>query len=361
MSTSIAVPVRVTPKDTAARRRAWRWAAVYLARRLGVFLLSVWGAFTITFIFVHLIPGDPVEAYINRLVDAGGPTLEVTQKLIEAYKKDMGYGGTIFEQYWRYLYNVIIRWDFGISFVAYPKPAQDLIFRAMPYTIGLLATAVIISWALGLVVGAMLAWTRGGWFSWLMVNVALVVSHMPFFFMSFLLLLMLGYGLAVLPTRGAYDVLTTPGLNLEFISGLLKHAILPAGSLVLVSASGWMLSTRAVVIGVLGEDYLLFAEAKGLPRLRILLRHILRNALLPQVTALGISLGFVVNGSYLVEWIFAYPGVGMLFVQAASLRDLNVMQGVVLMSVFAVLFANLIVDLTLPLLDPRVRQGGRGR
>jgi len=195
----------------------------------------------------------------------------------------------------------------------------------------------------------------------LMVNVAIVVSHMPFFFMSFLLLLMLGYGLAVLPTRGAYDVLTTPGLNLEFISGLLKHAILPAGSLVLVSASGWMLSTRAVVIGVLGEDYLLFAEAKGLPRLRILLRHILRNALLPQVTALGISLGFVVNGSYLVEWIFAYPGVGMLFVQAASLRDLNVMQGVVLMSVFAVLFANLIVDLTLPLLDPRVLQGGRGR
>jgi len=361
VSTSVAAPIRAGSKATSARWRAWRWAALYLVRRVGVFILSVWGAFTITFIFVHLIPGDPVSAFVNRLVDAGGPGLEVTQKLIDAYKKDLGLDGTIWEQYWRYLYNAIIRWDFGLSFIAYPTPAQNLIFRAMPWTIGLLATAVVISWTLGLVVGAVLAWTRSGWFSSLLVNLALVFSHVPFFFISFILLLVFGYGLAVLPTRGAYSVMAAPGLNLDYILSLAKHAVLPAGSLVLVSSFGWMLSTRAVVIGVLGEDYLMFAEAKGLPRLRILLRHALRNALLPQVTALGISLGFVVNGSYLVEWIFAYPGVGTLFVQAASLKDLNVMQAVVLMSIFAVLLANLIVDLTLPLLDPRVRQGGRGR
>jgi len=361
VATTAAQSGGAVPRLANTRRSAWRGPLRFWARRLGIYLLTTWGAFTVTFLFLRLIPGDPVTVFAERLLDTGGATIEVTQEMIEHYRQTLGLDGTLWEQYWRYLYNVVLRQDFGLSFIAFPTPAQDLIRRAMPWTIVLLGVAVLISWGVGVLVGALAAWYRGSLLSNALTNIGLVVSHIPFFFLSFLLLLAFGYGLALLPTRGAYSVNTPPGLSLDFILSAARHAILPAGSLVLVSVFSWLLSTRAVMIGVLGEDYLLFAEAKGLPPSRILLRHALRNALLPQLTALGMTLGFVVNGSYLVEWVFAYPGVGTLFVQAAGLKDLNVMQGVMLMSIIAVLTANLLVDLLLPFLDPRIRQGSRGK
>ena len=361
MTTSVPVSGAAAPRIARKQTRTWCRILGFWARRLGIYALTMWGAFTVTFLFLHLIPGDPVSAFAERLLDTGGATLEVNQKMIEHYRSEMGLDGTLWEQYWRYLYNVVVRRDFGLSFIAFPTPAQDLIFRAMPWTIALLGMAVLFSWVVGLLAGAMVAWYRGSLFSNALTNIGLVVAHTPFFFLSYLLLLAFGYGLAVLPTRGAYSVNTTPGLSVDFILSAVRHAILPAGSLVLVSVFSWLLSTRALMIGVLGEDYLLFAEAKGLPPRRILLRHALRNAMLPQITALGMTLGFVVSGAYLVEWIFGYPGVGTLFIQAAGLKDLNVMQGVWLATIFAVLTATLLVDLLLPLLDPRVRQGSSGK
>jgi peptide/nickel transport system permease protein len=176
--------------------------------------------------------------------------------------------------------------------------------------------------------------------------------------MALFLLLSLGYGLRLFPTRGAYTPLRTPELSFSFIADVVQHAILPGLAVVVVSFAGWVISSRSLIISILGEDYLVFAKAKGLRAGRIFRHYALRNALLPQVTGLGMSLGFIVNGAYLVENFFAYPGMGWVFVQAIAALDYNVIQGIVFISITAVLTANLLIDLVLPLVDPRVQLGG---
>jgi len=184
------------------------------------------------------------------------------------------------------------------------------------------------------------------------------MSQIPYYLVALLLVMVLAYLLGVFPTRWAFSPTITPTLSLEFIVDVLYHATLPALSLILVSAFGLLISTRALTITILGEDYILFAQAKGLKKIKILNRYVLRNVLLPQVTGLAMALGFIVNGFYLIEWIFSYPGIGTLLVQAIPALDYNTIQGIILISIFTVLTANLIIDIIYPLIDPRIRTGG---
>jgi len=201
-------------------------------------------------------------------------------------------------------------------------------------------------------------WRRDSRVSSALTNVALIFSQIPPYFMGLALLFILAYGLAWLPRRGAFAASISKGFTWSFIKSVVRHGFLPALSLVFISVSGWLISTRSLVISILGEDYLLYAKAKGLKGGHILNKYVLRNAMLPQVTGLAMSLGFVLNGAYLVEWLFVYPGMGTLFLNSISMLDYNTVQGIMLMSIAVVLTATLLIDLILPLVDPRIAHGG---
>lgn len=331
---------------------------LYLFRRLGAYLLTIFGSFTVAFFFFHMIPGNPIGALINSMKQQYSYSIPNGDKLVAEYEKLLGLDGNLFQQYLRYVSNVMFHFDFGPSLTAFPTHAQVLIMQALPWTISLLGLSVIIAWILGLFLGGIVGWWRNFPGSELITTLAIALSQIPQYFVALLLIFIFAYTLLWLPARGAYPATLRPGLSLPFILGVLRHALLPSLSIVIVSVSGWLISTRSLLISILGEDYLLFAQAKGLKPGYIFTRYALRNALLPQLTGLAISLGFIMNGSFLVEYIFTYPGIGSLFVNAVGILDYNTVQGIVLISIVAVLTANLLLDLLLPFVDPRIRMGG---
>ncbi len=330
----------------------------YVVRRLAIYFLTIFGSFTIAFLFFRMIPGNPLGALLTSLQQRSAYTTAASQEMVDHYTEQLGLSGTIPEQYFRYISNVLFRFDFGPSLVAFPTPSQELIVRALPWTIGLLGLSVIISWIFGIIIGGLVGWMRASPVSNALTTFAIAFSQIPQYIVALILLFLFAFTLAWLPVRNAYPANLTPAFTLEFILGIIKHGTLPALAIVLVSVSGWMLSTRSLVVSILGEDYLLYAQAKGLPRRNIFFHYVLRNALLPQLTALAISLGFIVNGALLVETLFNYPGLGSLLVTSVGILDLNTIQGIVLMSIVAVLTASLLLDLALPFVDPRIRTGG---
>jgi len=327
----------------------------YIIRRVIIYLITLFLSFTVVFFFLRMIPGDPVTRFV-RMIEQRFSYSPMSIETINAWKTRFGLEGDIFTQYRRYLERVFLNFDLGPSFVAFPTPVQDVIAFRLPWTIFLLGLATIISWVIGTIVGALAGWKRGTKLDSILFSIALCMSQIPYYIIAILLVLLLSYIFRVFPPRFALS-LQINLFNLEFITNLLYNSFLPVLSLVLVLSFGWLLSARFITISILGEDYLLFAQAKGLKKIRLLNRYILRNALLPQATGLAMSLGFIVNGSYLVEWIFQYPGIGGLLQFAINILDYNTIQGIVLMSIFTVLTANLIIDLTYPLIDPRIRTG----
>ncbi len=328
----------------------------YYARRIGLYFITLWGAITASFVFFRLIPGDPIGAIIFQLQAQGQYGVqEESQAIVDYYKRAFGLDGNIVEQYFRYLERVFVYQDFGPSIISYPVPAQQLIFRSLPWSIGLLGSATLLAWTLGIVGGTFVGWARRSRRADAITNVALLLSHVPAYFVALFAVFFLAYRNPWLPANGAYDANLAIGLNGPFIGSVIKHAIIPVLATALVGACNWLIGSRTLVVSILGEDYLTFANAKGLSPRRILNRYVMRNAWLPQITALGITLGGVFNGNVLVERLFRYPGVGNLLVDAISVKDLNTAQGIIILLIFVVLTANLIIDLCLPLFDPRVK------
>ena len=330
----------------------------YMLNRVLTYAITMLVAFTVVFLFLRLIPGDPVSRFVSLVEDRYSIRIPATRDIVEEYKRKFGLEGDLLTQYVCYLRRVLLEFDLGPSFLNFPNPAQELIMRRLPWSIGLLGVSTVLAWVIGLIAGTLVGWRRGTKLDSALFTFALCMSQIPYYLVALLLVLVFAYMLGVFPMRWAFSPTTAPGLNLAFIADLAYHALLPSLSLVLVSSFGWLISTRAITITILGEDYLLFARAKGLKKVKILNRYVLRNVLLPQVTGLAMSLGFIVNGFFLIEWIFSYPGIGTLLVQAIPALDYNTMQGIILISIFAVLTANLIIDLIYPLIDPRITSGG---
>ena len=182
-----------------------------------------------------------------------------------------------------------------------------------------------------------------------------MLSRIPYYVLAVMLILLFAYYIPIFPPSGAMPMGAVPRLEASFFLDLLRHATLPALSIILASLGGWVIGMRSLMINIQGEDYILFAEAKGLKRSTIMMRYAARNALLPQVTKLALSLGYIVSGALLTEAIFAYPGLGNLYITALGLNDYNLIQGMTLLIIFTVLTANLVIDLLYPLLDPRIR------
>jgi len=321
----------------------------YILRRIGFYAVAAWVSLTLNFFLPRLMPGDPATRLLARISDRLRP------EQIEALKKVFGLSDApLLNQYFTYLGH-IIRGDLGISIWQFPAPVSTVIGIAMGWTILLGGGAVILSAIIGNLLGISAAWRRGGWVDSVMPPSLLFIGSFPYFWLAMVSLFFLGFRLNLFPLRHAFRVGLTPGFNWLFIMDVLWHLVLPAGSIILVSVGGWMLGMRNTMIGVLSEDYITMAKAKGLPERRVMLGYAARNALLPTVTSFGISLGFIVSGALLTEIVFSYPGVGFLLFNAVQNLDYPLLQGLLLIITFAVLGANLIVDLLYVRLDPRVR------
>ncbi|UVY84016.1 ABC transporter permease [Brachybacterium sp. NBEC-018] len=326
----------------------------YAVRRLGLFVVELWGAVTLTFFFFRLIPGDPVQTLLLTLERQYGKDSSASQEVIKRYRTEFGLDGNLFEQYLRYMKKLFIDVDMGPSLLAYPTPTQDLILRALPWTIGLLGVSAVLSWVIGMALGALAGWRRGKADAEFATNASIVFGQVPFYFVALILVYVFAYVLGWFPSRSAYDSAFAGTFSLDYVLSVLNHAILPSVSIVGVGVLGWLLSTRMLMVPILGEDFLQFAEAKGLRHRTILMNYAVRNCYLPQVTAFGIGLGFIFSGNVLVEQLFSYPGLGVLLVNSISILDFNTMLGTTIVAIITVLTANLLLDFLLPVLDPRV-------
>ena len=328
----------------------------YIIKRIALYVLIFFLALTAFFFVLHLAPGDPVLRYVRQMESRYGYDTGTTESGFQAFRVQFGLDKPVGQRYISFITQLLLKGNFGPSIVSYPVQAQHLIYQALPWTIGLLGVSVILSWILGMALGTMVGWRRGSKFEAFATPLSLMFSQIPIYLLALLLAMLLVYGVAVFPSGGAYAAMLRRSFSLRFIGSVIYHAILPALSQVLVGMFGWSLSQRALVINLLGEDYMRLGEAKGLPPARLAYRYVLRNTLLPQATGLALSLGFVVNGFFLIEWIFRYPGIGRLFISSIQAMDYNVLLGITVISMLMVLLANLIIELLYPLIDPRIRR-----
>lgn len=324
----------------------------YIKRTIS-FILTAFVATVINFIIPRLMPGNPLQALTAQLSFLGG-TIPEGEEITKMYIHEFGLDKDYFTQFVCYL-KELLRGNFGLSIMAYPDPVQKLIAQALPWTISLLLTTTILSWIIGNVLGAFIGWSKNRKLNSVLMVFSLILNRIPYYILGLILVFLFAYYWPILPSGGGYDTGLTPGLNITFILSAMRHSILPALSIIIASVGGWMIGMRSLIVSILGEDYMIFAEAKGLKKNVILMKYAFRNALLPQITGLAISLGFIVNGALLTEQIFAYPGMGTLFVLAFSYRDYNVMQAIFLLTTLGVLGACYILDIIYPLIDPRVR------
>jgi peptide/nickel transport system permease protein len=320
---------------------------------VGVFLLIAWLAATLNFFLPRLTGQDPVRVKLLQQAQLGGYVQAGIEAMIQEYDRRFGLDQPLWRQYLVYLRGAA-RLDFNYSIANYPRTVNEMIAEALPWTIGLLGTTTLVSFALGTVLGALLAWPRAPrWMRWLMPPLW-ALHAIPFFLLGLILIYLFTFRIPVFPMFGGYSAGAFPALAPGFVGDVLWHAVLPALSIVLVATGGWALSMRGMMVTTEGEDYVTFAEAKGLRSLTIFLRYCVRNALLPQATALALALGQIVSGAVLVEVIFGYPGIGTVLFQAIRENDHFLIQGIVFTVIVALGLATLMLDAIYPLLDPRI-------
>ena len=325
----------------------------FILKRLGFYLLAGWVALTLNFFLPRLMPGDPATALFARFRGRLSP------EAIDAMRETFGLtDAPLLSQYFTYIRHVF-QGDFGISVAYFPAPVADVIGTGLMWTVFLAGSAVVVSFAIGTLLGIIAAWRRHGWIdTWLPPALAFL-SAFPYFWLAMVTLYILGFILGWFPLGHAYGDDLVPGFTAAWLADVGRHAILPVGTVVIATLSGWLLSMRNTMVSVLGSDYVNLARAKGLSPSRVMLRYAARNALLPSVTGFGMALGFVLGGSLLTEIVFSYPGQGYLLVQAVQGQDYPLMQGIFLVITLAVLGANFFVDLVYFWLDPRTRDAAQ--
>jgi peptide/nickel transport system permease protein len=328
----------------------------YLVRRVGVFFLTIWVAATINFFIPRLSGQNPVLQRLMERSIVGGSVQTGMQKMIEEYNRKFGLDQPLWRQYLTYLSDMS-RLDFNYSIGSYPRTVSEIISDALPWTIGLLGTATVLMFFLGSVLGAFLAWPRAPRVAKLAAMPFVALSSVPYYLLGLILVYILGFKAQIFPLFGGYSPTMVPHWSWAFARDVLNHAVLPAASIVLSGLGFWALSMRGMMLTVQGEDYMLMAEAKGLKQSTLFVRYAMRNAILPQFTAVVLSLGYIVSGSVLVELIFSYPGIGSALYHAIRQFDYFVIQGIVFTVVVAIALGALILDLILPLLDPRIHYG----
>jgi peptide/nickel transport system permease protein len=328
-------------------------SAFYIAKRIGTFLLIVWLAATLNFFLPRLGGENPVAQKLMQTAALGGNLHAGMHEMVEEYQAKFGLDRPLWSQYLTYLADTS-RFDFNYSIASFPRKVVDMILEGLPWTIALLAVTTAIAFVVGNLLGALLAWPGApGWLQYVMPPL-MALTAVPFFLLGLMLVYVVGFSLQWLPIYGGYTAGSIPQWSLAFAIDVVEHAILPSLAIILGSIGFWALGMRAMMVTNLGEDHVVFAEAKGLQRRTIFFHYGVRNAMLPQATALALVLGQLVSGAVLVEIIFGYPGIGTVLFQAIKGSDFFVVQGIVFILIIAIGLATLILDLVYPLLDPRI-------
>ncbi len=325
----------------------------YTLRKVVLFIITLWAAITLNFILPRLMPGSPVDAALGKLASAGVPITNAERQAIEI---QLGVPhASLVTQYFDYLRNIATL-RFGTSYSFPTQTVAQTIGNALPWTLVLVGATTIVAFIIGTLLGVYAGWHRGRFADSSITVGATFFGAFPPFWLALLLLYLLAFKFGWFPLKGGYSPGTAPNLSLSFLSDALRHSVLPALTLVITTMSGWVFGMRNNMINTLGEDFVTFAEANGLRSRTVALLYAARNAVLPNVTAFGLSLGAVVGGAVLVEGVFSYPGVGGLLFTAVTNHDFPLMQALLLVFTLSMLVAIFIVDLLYVRLDPRVRQ-----
>ncbi len=329
-----------------------------IAQRLFMVLAVVWAAGTLNFFIPRIAPKNPIAEKLTQMAGTSGVDPTKIQEMTAAFNARFGLDQPLWRQYLSYLGDMA-RLDFGQSITKYPARVGDLIGAAMPWTLGLMVTTTLIAFLLGTLLGAAAGWRRESRLLAVVSPLIMVFSAIPFYLLGLLLIYLFAARLGWFPISGGYGIISIPEWSWEFAMEVAHHAVLPSLSIIIASIGVWAIGMRGMMVTVQGEDYVTFAEAKGLKPGRIFLRYGLRNAMLPQVTALALYFGQIVTGAVLVEIVFSYPGLGSLLLDSIKLFDFPTIYGIVFILTLTVALSMLAVDLLYPLLDPRTRTGGK--
>jgi peptide/nickel transport system permease protein len=320
----------------------------FILRRLVFYLVTAWVALTINFFIPRAMPGNAVQSIMGKFPNLQPSAYRALEALL-----GVGHPGSIWSQYVSYL-DDIFHLNFGIDVSQYPAQVSTLLGETIPWTLTLVGMATIIAFLIGTALGIAAGWRHGGTLDRVLPGL-MFVQAIPYFFFALILVELFAVKLHVFPIGQGYAQGLIPGWHWDFISSAVYHSLLPALTIVLTSIAGWMLQMRNVMITTIGEDYVIAAQAKGLPSHRVIFTYAARNALLPQLQGFGLALGFVVSGALVMEIVFSYPGIGLLLLNAVTSNDYPLMQAIFLVITFAVLLANMVVDLIIVFIDPRAR------
>jgi peptide/nickel transport system permease protein len=322
----------------------------FVLRRLGFFVVTLWAAVTLNFLIPRLMPGNAALAMMSRYKGRMQP------QALHAIEIAFGINTheSLVAAYFTYLGN-IARGRFGTSLTFFPDAVSHQVLQALPWTLCLVGITTILAFVLGTFIGLVSAWRRGGVLDGALPPIFVITSAFPYFWLALLAIWLFSIKLGWFPESGGYDVTTTVGWSWTFVGDAVKHSILPAATILITSIGGWILTMRNNTISVLAEDYVRMARAKGLKPWRIMWTYAGRNAILPNLTGFAMSLGFVVSGAILVEFVFNYPGVGWMFLQSVENQDYALMQALFLLLTVTVLVAILAADGATAVLDPRTR------
>ena len=321
-----------------------------ISRRISFYIITAIAAVTVDFFIPRVMPGNPVDAVLAKL--QGQVVTPATVRALE-----LEFGSNTREGLWGqyvHFWSNLIHGNLGISTSDGMVPVTSVIRGALPWTLGLVGTATVLSFVLGTLLGVLVAWRRGTWLDNLLPATTFFQAA-PYFFLAFLAIDFFAIRLGWFPSEGARNGLDFPALNWTYISDVLDHAALPALTIVIASAAGWIVGMRNVMVTTMDEDYVLIAQAKGLPKRRVIW-YAARNAILPSISGFALAIGFVVSGALLTEIVFSYPGLGFILLSAVQDADYALLQGVFLVITMAVLIANLAADFVYVFLDPRIRQ-----
>lgn len=327
----------------------------FLARRIGFLVVTFFAFLIIIFALPRAIPGNPLAALLYQIIQQAQTNPDLVKAVHKRLMEEFGIGKPFHIQFFEFT-GRLLRGDLGTSISFYPRKVADLVFVFLPWSLGLLIPATLVSWILGNLLGALAAYRRKTTVDNALLPVFLTLSQTPYYWLAMILLFVFAVNFRIFPLTGAYSTLKIPGLTLSFILDMLHHYVLPFLSIVMGAVGGWAIGMRAMVIYELGADYVSYADSLGLPDNRVL-RYVFRNSMLPQVTGLALNLGLILGGALITELVFSYPGTGFLLFRALSTLDYPMIQGTFILLISTLLLANFIVDLVYAYIDPRIRTG----
>lgn len=330
----------------------------FLVRKTAFLFVTFFVYLVLIFLLPRVIPGNPLATLLAQIFQ----TMQVTPELVTSVQKrlleEFGLHKPWHEQLIEFLARAFTG-DLGTSFSLYPRKVADLVFTYLPWSLGLLIPATIVSWTLGNSLGAISGYRRGGKIDNVILPLGIVLSQTPYYWLAMLLLYGFAVKLQIFPLSGAYTPGKIPAFTLEFIIDYLHHYILPFSAIVLAAIGGWAIGMRVLVIYEVRTDYMDFADSLGV-RDSTLLWYAFKNSILPQVTGLALNLGTILGGSLITELVFNYPGTGFLIFRALTRLDYPLIQGTFIILFLTLVLANFIVDIIYAFIDPRIRTGYTG-